>query len=138
MIPATRPYKVRFKHEMTDNQGKTTTYYTERPVIAWDDNGIPLVAGDRHLVPANTYKNYAGLCEDDENYIAAIPGDGWKIAWKQADGSPDYIEPVLAWVVTSEGNARPISTDLNGEVDFVRPSSDIRMIAPGEEPPSNP
>jgi hypothetical protein len=132
VIPATRPYAAAYRH--TGKDGKA--HYTHKPVIAWDDEGRALVCDDKtgRLVPVDHYTNFANVEEDGEiRYVAAIPGGGWRLAWKNDDG-PELIEPVLAWVIGAEGEARALTVDKECWAEMVDPLSDSgpRVIAPGK------
>lgn len=143
MIPATRPHTAYFKHEQTGPDGKTHTTYSDLPVIAWDEDGYPLVTGKHgRLVVAGSYGNFLYVTEADGGHVvAAIPGGGWRAAWKQNDGT-EFVEPVLAWLVQADGIVKPVSADVEGDVDVIEGDPDrVRLIAPNqqygraEEPP---
>lgn len=133
MIPATRPYVATYRHI-----GKNgNTYYTRKPVIAWDDDGRALVCDDENtgrLVPADHYTNFAEIQASEETkYVAAIPGGGWRLAWKNEDGS-ELIEPVLAWIIGADGEGRALCVAEGAYVDVIDPFGDgaPRSIAPGD------
>ena len=60
MIPNHVPYEAVFRHCETRDDGVYESY-SVRPVIAWDAEGRPLVAGARNLVGADTYSNFVGI-----------------------------------------------------------------------------
>lgn len=134
MIPATRPYDARFKKHLNANDGTTTTYYDTKPVIAWDEDGHPLVVGERQLVRASNLPGFMDIDEYESVFMSAIPGGGWQIAWKQDDGT-EFIDPVLAWVVDHHGQAKAMSADSTGCVDFFEDGPNARLIPPAATPP---
>lgn len=122
MIPANPPAQASFEH--TDNYGKR--HFTHRPVLAWDDDGYPLVtAGDkpRRLVRADSFNNFHGVREaDDDRVVGAIPGGGWMTRWTGDEGEA-WVEPVVAWLVTASGGLTPMLADETGYTDDPRSSS---------------
>ncbi|QYC44942.1 hypothetical protein Nocox_36940 [Nonomuraea coxensis DSM 45129] len=135
LIPATIPFVALFKHDRTDAKGETRTAYSRMPVVAWDEGGYPYVPGKHSLVPANSYSNFEGIHQDDAPVVAAIPGGDWQVKWSNEDGSA-YVEPVLAWIIDSDGGAKPISSDSDGIVDVVRTSNTVELICPGRPIPA--
>ncbi|WP_331736549.1 hypothetical protein OG426_54770 (plasmid) [Streptomyces canus] len=115
MIPAEQPYEARYKHE---KNGKAT--YTSKPVIAWDDDGQALIVDERtgRLVPASNDGSFLGVSEGQHPVVAAIPGAGWRARYKNPDGTTT-TDPLLAWIVRSDGSLTPIDTDLTGLADDV-------------------
>jgi hypothetical protein len=129
VIPAIQPYVAHYKH--VDN-GRT--YHSTKPVIAWDDDGKPLVADDSQLVRASRWTNYDGVMEADAPVIAALPGQGWVVEYKEDDGST-YTNPVLCWLVRSDGSTTPLDSDGTGYCDEPATVGNfVRLIPPGEAP----
>lgn len=76
LIPATVPYEAHFKVNVPGPDG--TFEYSELPVIAWDDQGIPWVAfpGARNLAPAGSYCGEVGRVWDYVGIGPAQPKGG--------------------------------------------------------------
>lgn len=125
---ATQPYVANFEEKCRDGR----TYWTSKPVIAWDDEGRALISNGRgQLVPAIGYDSFRHVEEDASGYVAAIPGGGWQLAWKQDDGT-EFLDPVVAWVINRDGWARAVSVDSNGDSEIVERHGDDgpRFIPP--------
>lgn len=118
MIPATTPFVAHFNEHARPGGGRTIP--TTKPVIAWDDDGRALVVDDKtgRLTRADSYKNFGGVEQATSSYVTAVPGGGWRLAWKQTDGT-EYMEPVLAWAIDGNGYGQAISADADGLVDTV-------------------
>lgn len=118
MIPATSPYRAAFKHR----NGAGGTYYEYMPVIAWDDEGNPLVACDdgksQRLLPARTYNNFAHVEPDEQRIIALIPGGGWRVEHSEDDGAT-WSHPLVAWALQAGGLLVPVETDSDGVAEEV-------------------
>ncbi|WP_228184054.1 hypothetical protein [Streptomyces anulatus] len=130
MIPAQHPYRANYQQEKGGGMVPRS-----KPVIAWDDEGQALVVDERsgRLVPANNGRNFTGLSEGEHPVVGAIPGSGWRVRFKNEDGT--FIEdPLVAWTVRSDGTLTPIDTDDNGEC---QPSTAMGnfdgLIAPGAQ-----
>lgn len=131
MIPATHPYEARFTHKNDD--GRTT--FSFKPVIAWDDDGQPLVAGKRKLMVASSFTNFDRImAADDSPVVATVPGDGWRAEFKDEDGST-ISDPVIAFAVRADGTGLPIQVGSDGEVDTSTSASNFSRLyhAEGEQ-----
>lgn len=80
MIPAPPNLVASYKHE------EPMHHRTEKQIVAFDDDGSPLVIGDgskqqdRRLVRADRYRNYDGITEDPHpRTVALLPAGGWRI-----------------------------------------------------------
>ncbi|MBO0844571.1 MAG: hypothetical protein J2P22_04050 [Nocardioides sp.] len=128
MIPNTNP-EIGASFKETDDHPRFT-----RPVIAWDDDGTPLVNGRRRLVRADNFDGYAGLVGgefyDEERYIGLIPGGGWTVTYSIKDG-PDTT-PLVAWGLTESGELVPLDVDCNGYAENVRNVSNFARLTPPE------
>ncbi|MFJ7990524.1 hypothetical protein [Streptomyces sp. NPDC096351] len=78
-------------------------------------------------------------CEDfshlerADQVVAAVPGGGWKVHWKdEGPGGAPLTEPVLAWLITAQGRATAITVDAQGHVE----DADLAdaFLPPGENP----
>lgn len=112
MIPATTNVECQFEGDRGDG---TKYRYTSNPVIAWDDDGTPLVLGDGALVSAERYRNFIGLVEADAPVVAALPGGEWRAEFKDDDGTI-HSTPLLSWNVRADGTATPIVAGSDGDV----------------------
>ena len=108
MIPADGSYYVHYEN---NPRGPIT-----KPVIAWDDEGRPLVAGKYGLVPAHELGSVKHIRQDDAPVVAAVPGGGWLIDCKDDDGNT-WTTPILAWTIRADGNAVPLTADSDGVTD---------------------
>lgn len=93
-----------------DHNGRS--YYDEKPVIAFDDDGSALVLGDRCLVPADHCSNFAGF-DAAGGYVALIPAGGWRVEFRGKDGST-YSESLVGWGLKPDGTVAPFTTDCDG------------------------
>lgn len=90
--------------------------YQQREVVAWDDEGAPLVAGKTGLVPASAYSGFLRI-EQAKKIVASVPGGGWMIAGIRGDGT-GWTEPVIAWNIRDTGEAVAVMSDARGEVTY--------------------
>lgn len=128
MIPATAPYVARFGEY---SRAHDRIVASSRPVVAWDDEGRALVVDDKRglLTPADSYRNFISVEQPRPGYVAAIPGGGWQLGWKQPDGT-ECVEQVLAWVIDSAGFGQAISVG-DGLAEVVEPrDGNPRLIPP--------
>lgn len=145
MIPAPPGLVARFKYTGEGPEG-TYTYYNHR-VYAFDNDGTPLIVAPEpahRLVPATQYSNYLGLAESvDDDYIALIPGGGWRCKAEFIDKNGkrwvhDY--PLVAWALHRDGAVVPLRTDGDGFVDEVQEASnttDLVIYHPDYSPPED-
>lgn len=113
MIPAPPGLVARFK-STGNGPGGTRTYYTDRRVYAFDDEGTPMIVSQepaRRLVPATQYSDYHGLVESGDDYIGLIPGGGWR--WKEEgtdENGEQWVidEPLVAWALRRDGAVIPL------------------------------
>ena len=93
-----------------------------RAVVAWADDGHPMVLGERGLLRAEalsvnedvgTFRRVTDRSEGFPPYIAAIPGGGWMVDTLWDDGECT-TSPVLLWAILADGTATPIDTDHAG------------------------
>lgn len=105
MIPADGSHYVHYQHSA---QGLPV-----RPVIAWDDDGNPLVTGKRGLVPAYEMGTIKYIRRDSSPAVGAVPGGGWLIECKDDEGNT-WTTPILAWTVHADGSAQPLTSDRDG------------------------
>lgn len=72
-------------------------------VIAFDDDGEPLVTSSQGLVRARTYGEFELIKDSASRYRALIPADGWRI---KLDNGADM--PLIGWAVCLDGNVTPL------------------------------
>jgi hypothetical protein len=112
-----------------------------RRVMAFEDDGQPLVVGERGLVTVNRYATERGLKfnrvrdevshGDDHDYVALIPGGGWHLKWNADNGGE--TEPVVAWALLrsafAAGNRlRPLTS--SGQALFDTDDPDEYQLLP--------
>lgn len=136
---------------MSAAQGSTTgyeaLYWTEAeflakkparksPVVGWDESGAPLiVVREGRRVAAASLPNFHSV-RLAPHIVAALPGDGWRVSWHVApeDARP-VVEPVIAWLVYSDGSTRPVADVIGGghlpPLDLT--DGDIKLIPPARD-----
>ena len=135
MIPATHPYEARFRQTTKLSSGGTHEYFTNKPVLAWDNEGAPLVAGKQGLVAADTYTNFHDVVPAKKPVVAVLPGVGWVAEYKDGDDTVSW--PVVCWTIDAAGEMTPLAADISGYCDDATSSADfIRLYRPDEEPSS--
>lgn len=125
MIPA-NGFEARYNIKAPDG---TAAYTESTPVVAWDDNGEPLVvstSSGRLVHPGGLRFRggvFAGIREMDceQSGIGVIPGGGWMATTKWPDGT-ERTRPVVGFVVARDGYGQPL-------VD-VHPEPDLSLVAP--------
>jgi hypothetical protein len=106
-----------------------------RKIVAWGDNGEPLVVGRRGLVPAWEIGELARLGSEQAPAVGAVPGGGWMIECKDDDGG-SWTLPILAWTIHSDGTASPLTTDADGvSSDATEGLASYRIYHPDEKLP---
>lgn len=135
MIPAPHtPYVARYRQE---NKATASTYYTTKPVVAWDDDGAAQVVDQRtgRLVDASSYSNFASVMEADTvSVVAAIPGGGWLAEYQNDDGTT-FTMTIVAWNVRADGSIDAVCTDAGGvNGDPTDDEGFVRLYLPAEEP----
>jgi hypothetical protein len=88
-------------------------------VVAWDDDGTPLVLSEQHkmaqkLMPATHSTNFSHVSEDDDLVVAAVPGGGWRVEYEGSGDNGPFSEPVIAWLIRADGDAYPTTSDSDG------------------------
>jgi hypothetical protein len=87
------------------------------PVVAWDDDGTPLVLDPDGLglVDATGVKNGRFVALEDEAVpLGVLPGGGWIATIPNHDGP--RVEPVVGWLVYQDGSIDPLVVDIQGMV----------------------
>lgn len=114
MISARQGYTVTFMTKPTEKKRG----WSEEPVAAWDDDGIPLVSLGHGLKRATDVYSLSGVEVIDwsvecDGGIHILPGGGWMITVTEDDGTP-YSFPVVAWQISSDGYGHALTTDGEG------------------------
>lgn len=125
MIPASVPAEVVY----TNRHGVTQTL----PVHAWDDDGYAVALWRGSLQRAQSIEGFKEVRERRE-IIGVVPGGGWMIEWQVDGEDASFADPIVAWVVYSDGQAVPVDTDSTGEAFPVTSSSDWRVYHPDSAP----
>ncbi|MFC8834908.1 hypothetical protein ACFT8V_17130 [Streptomyces griseoincarnatus] len=126
MIPATVPTEALFDRGQLPDES--------RPVHAWDEEGEPLVLWRNELRRA---RNIAGFKEVRERrqIVGVVPGGGWMTEWQDPSEGTSFADPVVAWAVYSDGEARAIDTDSSGDATLLSSiAKDRRTYHPGQIP----
>jgi hypothetical protein len=108
MIPADGTHYVHFR--LPDgNPGLPS------PVVAWDEDGSPLVVGKWGLVRASDAGRgaVARIKRDNEPVVGAVPGGGWLIDCTDDEGNT-WTTPILAWTVHADATTTPLTSDSDG------------------------
>jgi hypothetical protein len=109
LIPADRSHYAIYEN----TKGRQTA---RRPVIAWDDDGHPLVVGPQGLRRAEDLGRFVRLFENAAPVLSAIPGGGWLIECTDDEGVT-WTDPIMAWTIHADGTAIPIGVDSDGVTD---------------------
>ncbi|WP_455359991.1 hypothetical protein [Streptomyces sp. SYSU K21746] len=131
MIPASHPYEARYRHD-----GHVRPYVTTKPVIAWGDDGVALVADEKtgRLREASSYSNFSGVAPADAEVVGAVPGGTWRAEFS-TDEEGTVSWPVLAWLVRSDGECSPVYADRDGLTDSpLAVGNFVRLYQPEEDP----
>ncbi|WP_182880473.1 hypothetical protein [Microbispora sp. H10949] len=115
-----------------DRGGSGTKIYYE-PVIAFDDEGEPLIASERKLIRARDKAGFDGLSRHSEEFIAFVPGDGWMIT---NHDDADWVQRVVAWGIDRHGSGRPLTVTSDGELGVA--NREIAAWHPDLTPPAFP
>lgn len=120
MIPATG-YEIAYKIKREDGSHR----WASQPVIAFDLDGTPQVAGPRGLVhpseavphlDPNTERLVDWMVEHTGHHHL-IPGGGWMVKITPKYDHPAWVEPVVAWRITPEGFGEVLLSGGDGTVD---------------------
>lgn len=107
-------------------------YYTEggreREVIAWDDDGVPMVMGRTKLQKASANGDY--VLHSHSTYVGIVPVQGdlhvklTDVPDRHGDDRRPLTQtvPVLAWLIERSGVGQPLLLD---EAGFVAPAGDV-------------
>lgn len=123
-IPATAPMEAVF--ESKDGENEST-----RTVIAWDDDGIPMVVGKKGLlVRATMYTDFTEVREAEK--VDVVSGGGWLIEYTDAATGKKWSEPVVAWRIVDGHFGGPLWTDCEGSLSWTEyvKSGEIRVWHP--------
>ncbi len=119
MIPATEPTEAIFDRGNLPDESL--------PVHAWDDEGEPLVLWRNELRRAQNIEGFKEVRERRQ-IVGVVPGGGWMTEWQDPSEETSFADPVVAWAVYSDGEARAIDTDSSGEAVLLSPSVKGRRI----------
>jgi hypothetical protein len=108
VIPA--PPGIHAEYLIKREDGKTRI--TSRAVIAFNDDGEPLVAGRQNLVTASAYGKYELEDFGDGGYTAVIPGGGWCVEWPGGNSGP-----LIGWACKPGGRIVALDADQHGLVE---------------------
>ncbi|MER5356777.1 hypothetical protein [Streptomyces sp. NPDC002785] len=112
--------------------GTDTEIGRQRGVEAWHPTtGQALVVDPQRgkLRPVTDFEDFSHL-ERVHRIVEVMPGGGWRAHWDDEGGAP-LTQPVLAWLISSEGSATPVTVEPNGDIDSSGTAD--RILAPGQE-----
>ncbi|KAA1431863.1 hypothetical protein [Mycolicibacter arupensis] len=98
-------------------------------VVAWDDDGRPMVVGEKRLIPASAYSDFRSLEQTDamSDPVQLIPGGGWVASYK--DG---YAAPLVAWAVCRDGLVRALAPADDLYAESAGPGREFTVYHPDE------
>ncbi|WP_416975873.1 hypothetical protein [Streptomyces sp. 4F14] len=112
--------------------GTETEMARQRDVEAWHPTtGTALIVDPRRgaLRPVTDFEDFSHL-ERAHQIVGVVPGGGWQARWEEEEDTP-LTQPVLAWIITSRGDATPVTVEPDGGIDSYGNAD--RLFAPGEE-----
>lgn len=115
MLPA-HGYVALYEHQRTVPDGAPQSVETTAPVVAWDDEGHPLVVRDGRLQGADSRPGYVGLRAARAPAVAVLSGGGWRAEFRNDDGTTTS-RPLLAWTIRADGSCSPLDADTLGRGD---------------------
>ncbi|MER7048341.1 hypothetical protein [Streptomyces jumonjinensis] len=136
MIPNTQPYVAISQYESTTPDGVRHVNHFEDPVVAWDDEGYPLVVSQQGLCRASDLPHFSMLSKVSRP-IGALPADGWRVEHTNEDGTI-WSEPLVGWLINADGTLSPLESDDQGRVHDVYLEYDrgaYRIYHPDSERP---
>lgn len=105
-------------------------YCSEKPVVAWDDEGYPMVVHEKYgcLVRANVYANFQTVHRaDPPEIVGLIPADGWMVTFKDDDDGSEWSTPLIGWGLKADGEVVPLEVDGDGLVSAVEYTGNSRV-----------
>lgn len=120
-----------FAHYSYDYNGKTI--HDSTPVIAFDDEGYPLVMGKKKLIRTELFGENVKIeiHASEGDYTHIMPGGGWRIEFTQKDGAK-WDTPLLAWAIR-DGLVDPLYADGDGDVSTPYNSDKYNIYHPDEK-----
>jgi len=129
MIPA-MGYEVSFQLE-----GEEKPRWVSERVVAWADDGTPLIARALGLGRADEVSHIYGHkilsweVEEEDVPLGVIPGGDWRATFESDNGEGSWTEPVVAWLVRADGSGEPLVSDSDGCLDKV-PTAKVKYWHP--------
>lgn len=97
------------RYEATEGNHKPRN----KDIVAWADDGHPMVVGSKGLVRADSFPGYFGVDLNGEpRVLSFLSGNGWMV--ERPDGSRD---PLVAWAMCTYGSGvfgLPVFTEEHG------------------------
>ncbi len=122
MIPNTVPgVRVSIKRIEQKCNGEQYAWWDVQPVIAWDSDGCPLIAGRSGLRSPNGAWQFCEMMDDPILRMASA--QGWSARWRMEDGSFSH-EPLIGWGIKASGDVVPLvyadrcATDVSEDENF--------------------
>jgi hypothetical protein len=87
--------------------------HVQRAIEAWSPEGKALIVDEQtgRLVAANMSRGFTGIrpCSQVAQVIPAAPGWQMNFPADESIGCPEpWVRPVIAWVVDTDGEAKPL------------------------------
>lgn len=109
MIPNTQPLWAEFREEC-EVRGEKKYLWRHHRIIAWTEEGSPMIAGENGLWCPVDDKEFNGITEDCSEHckpaVGVIPGGGWRVKYRSKnkyDLDTEYVIPVLYWTIAADG-----------------------------------
>jgi hypothetical protein len=102
MIPATVPTEAIFDCGRLPDKSLS--------VHAWNDDGELLVRWRNELRRAQSIEGFKEVRER-RRIVGVVPCGGWMTEWQDPSEGTSFADPVVAWAVYSDGDARAIDAD---------------------------
>ncbi|WP_462166489.1 hypothetical protein [Frankia sp. AiPs1] len=131
MIPA-HGWHAFYQTTRVDSSGKERKVEIEKVVVAWNDEGVPLVVDEStgNLVPAASAGKLTAVIQ--AGYTHVLPGGGWMAEYREDNGILVRY-PIVAWQVHSNtGLVEPVTVDNDGysETDIKSTGNFVRLWHP--------
>lgn len=118
MIPAPPGIVAQYNQQTTRKDGTVHKYMSTLPVVAFDDEGEPMVLGKHRLVHASILRGFAGISGGDQpELVAVMPANGWRVEFTEPDSGHKHSQPLLGWGLKANGDVVPLDADERGWVE---------------------
>jgi len=124
------PFEATYRYERQD---EPKYVHDVMPVVAFNDDGMPLVEEHNALRVASNIPGFQYIDRSKGNVVGTLPAAGWRVQWK-ADNSD---EPIIGFVVYTDATTHPLVYDGDGYIEELDSSSgrDWTLIPPASSKP---